>query len=306
MRFAVFLVQLILFVNLSLAADYSQVLAALGEETVLRTNINNQWTIRRVFHRVHSGCNLEAGRLKSYQHPNLVKVLDLKYHHGELIITEEDVDYHNNLYSLIFDNARKITFTVEQKIKILLQIAQVYSYLVEEDDVLFSPHIDLICINHQRVKVARYYRIYKMGHIEREGEHGVVNVPKDLCLRFLAPEHFHPDNEISSEHVIYYFGSIMLAVLAEELPYSQYDISNLFDARCLGLQPEIPQVISSEHAELIRRCLLIDPKERPKWKEIISLLQNYLTQNQRIIEITNTNIWSDISFIFFSAWQWAG
>jgi serine/threonine protein kinase len=303
MRFAVFLVHLILFVNISLAAEHRQILADLEQEMVLRTHINNQWTITRVFHCGNLGFDLESkkNRLKSYQHPNLVKVLDLKFDHGILKIIEEDIDYHNNLFSLIFDNNRKITFTVEQKLKILLEIAQAFSYLTEKDGA-FEPYIDLICINDNRVKLSRYYKIFNSANYL-----SIIDIPECLNMRFIAPELFNPNNQMSLETLIYKFGSIMLAVLAEELPYSQYDDpSELFQARISALQPEIPQVISSDHAQLIRRCLLICPQERPKLAEIISLLQNYSTQSQGIIEVTNTNIWSDIYFNFFAAWQWAG
>jgi serine/threonine protein kinase len=70
---------------------------------------------------------------------------------------------------------------------------------------------------------------------------------------------------------VYGFGMVCYEILTGQIPFKGHPLSN-YDLVLLGRRPDIPRHVEPIMRDLLCRCWHMDPHQRPRWREILYIL----------------------------------
>ena len=124
---------------------------------------------------------------------------------------------------------------------------------------------------------------------------------KDATPGFMPPEFLRDfmSNQNSFEIDVYAFGMTMFILVAQLNPFINMNQDNIIQNVKNGFMPQFHKNIGKNWKDLILKCLDQNPKKRPSFKEIRSLLESDIFVNDTI-NVKAFNRYKDI-FIKFKS-----
>ncbi|TEA11049.1 putative serine/threonine-protein kinase HSL1 [Colletotrichum sidae] len=217
--------------------------------------------------RVPLSIEREVAILKLVDHPNVMKVYDIWENRSEIYLVLEYVE-QGDLFDYINTNGR---FSEESAMFIFRQMMSALQYchsfnichrdLKPENILLTSQH---------KVKIADF----GMAALHQSSDHRLVTACGSP--HYAAPELLKHRQYRGDKADIWSLGVILYALLAACLPFDDPDIGALLQKTKRGIY-EIPDFLSPEAKDLIRRMLVANPETRISIQEMWQhpLIQKY-------------------------------
>ncbi|EXF81500.1 hypothetical protein CFIO01_10323 [Colletotrichum fioriniae PJ7] len=208
--------------------------------------------------RVPLSIEREVAILKLVDHPNVMKVYDIWENRSEIYLVLEYVE-QGDLFDYINTNGR---FTEEGAMFLFRQMMSALQYChsfnichrdLKPENILLTPD--------NKVKIADF----GMAALHQSSEHRLVTAcgsPHYAAPELLKHKHYRGDKAD-----IWSLGVILYALLAACLPFDDPDIGALLQKTKRGIY-EIPDFLSPEAKDLIRRMLVANPDTRISIKEM--------------------------------------
>ncbi|KAF9222420.1 kinase-like protein [Gyrodon lividus] len=225
----------------------------------------------------------ELGIWRRLDHHNIVPFLGIVYGFGrhECASLVSSWMPNGTLQNLLANHHSKLTVT--HQLQLLLNIANGLLYLHSFPII----HGDLTCNN---VLLDEHYnaRLTDFGYASLVGEtpealaYLQMSTMRPGTLRWAAPEQISHNPEETLQRTtksdVYSFGNIALQVFSGKQPWSEVRDVPVILLLAQGKKPGRPQFspIDDHHWEFIQSCWSKVP-ERPSAREIVSVLQHFLT-----------------------------
>ncbi|KAL0937719.1 serine threonine protein kinase [Colletotrichum truncatum] len=208
--------------------------------------------------RVPLSIEREVAILKLVDHPNVMKVYDIWENRSEIYLVLEYVE-QGDLFDYINTNGR---FSEEGAMYIFRQMMSALQYchsfnICHRD---LKPE-NILLTSDNKVKIADF----GMAALHQSSDHRLVTAcgsPHYAAPELLKHKHYRGDKAD-----IWSLGIILYALLAACLPFDDPDIGALLQKTKRGTY-EIPEFLSSEAKDLIRRMLVANPDTRISIKEM--------------------------------------
>ncbi|KAL5606339.1 hypothetical protein BROUX41_002756 [Berkeleyomyces rouxiae] len=208
--------------------------------------------------RVPVAVEREVAILKLIQHPNIMKLYDIWENCQDIYLILELVD-HGDLFSLITRHGR---LTEEAAISLFRQIMSAMSYC----------HTFKIChrdLKPENILVTRDGQVkiadFGMAALHQTETHMLTTACGSP--HYAAPELLRARDYMGNEVDIWSMGVILFAMLAGSLPFDHPEQSVLQEQVKRG-QYAMPEFLSIEAKDLIRRILEINPERRITMREM--------------------------------------
>mmetsp|Transcript_58513 Transcript_58513/g.154078 ORF Transcript_58513/g.154078 Transcript_58513/m.154078 type:complete len:350 (-) Transcript_58513:256-1305(-) len=224
-------------------------------------------------------------------HPNIVKCFDCTVDPPYLVISEYCAG--GSLFDLLYNT--RIELTLRQRIKILADVARGMRYLHEQRPRIL--HRDLKSSN---VLLMKPIRSREQEPFAKVADFGLARLNSEAatlaCMtvgvgtwRWMAPEVFDNDSDSAGQYCetadVFSFAMLMYETLVGKLPYSETFPQDSADPRIglhiiMGMRPElqglrdVPAVVT----ELMERSWCSEPKDRPPFQELDTVLQEVYSQ----------------------------
>ena len=106
----------------------------------------------------------------------------------------------------------------------------------------------------------------------------------ETTVEFMAPEFIadYKSNQDSFKIDVYTFGVTLLWMLKRRSPYGGASTEKIRSDALKGERPKISEKIDECWRDLISRCWMQDPEERPTFREIRELLESPVFVNERV------------------------
>ncbi|WQF83241.1 Putative serine/threonine-protein kinase, active [Colletotrichum destructivum] len=208
--------------------------------------------------RVPLSIEREVAILKLVDHPNVMKVYDIWENRSEIYLVLEYVE-QGDLFDYINNNGR---FTEEGAMFLFRQMMSALQYchsfnICHRD---LKPE-NILLTSDNKVKIADF----GMAALHQSSDHRLVTAcgsPHYAAPELLKHKHYRGDKAD-----IWSLGVILYALLAACLPFDDPDIGALLQKTKRGIY-EIPEYLSPEAKDLIRRMLVANPDTRISIKEM--------------------------------------
>ncbi|KAF6802368.1 serine/threonine protein kinase [Colletotrichum sojae] len=208
--------------------------------------------------RVPLSIEREVAILKLVDHPNVMKVYDIWENRSEIYLVLEYVE-QGDLFDYINTNGR---FSEEAAMLVFRQMMSALQYchsfnICHRD---LKPENILLTADN-KVKIADF----GMAALHQSADHRLVTAcgsPHYAAPELLKHKHYKGDKAD-----IWSLGVILYALLAACLPFDDPDIGALLQKTKRGTY-EIPDFLSSEAKDLIRRMLIANPDNRISIKDM--------------------------------------
>ncbi|KAK1965673.1 Pkinase-domain-containing protein [Colletotrichum sublineola] len=208
--------------------------------------------------RVPLSIEREVAILKLVDHPNVMKVYDIWENRSEIYLVLEYVE-QGDLFDYINTNGR---FSEEDAMFIFRQMMSALQYchsfnICHRD---LKPE-NILLKSGNKVKIADF----GMAALHQSSDHRLETAcgsPHYAAPELLKHKHYRGDKAD-----IWSLGVILYALLAACLPFDDPDIGALLQKTKRGTY-EIPEFLSSEAKDLIRRMLVANPDTRISIKEM--------------------------------------
>ncbi|GKT50746.1 putative serine/threonine-protein kinase iksA [Colletotrichum spaethianum] len=208
--------------------------------------------------RVPLSIEREVAILKLVDHPNVMKVYDIWENRSEIYLVLEYVE-QGDLFDYINTNGR---FAEEGAMFLFRQMMSALQYchsfnICHRD---LKPE-NILLTSDNKVKIADF----GMAALHQSSDHRLVTAcgsPHYAAPELLKHKHYRGDKAD-----IWSLGVILYALLAACLPFDDPDIGALLQKTKRGIY-EIPDFLSPEAKDLIRRMLVANPDTRISIKEM--------------------------------------
>ncbi|KZL78958.1 serine threonine protein kinase [Colletotrichum incanum] len=208
--------------------------------------------------RVPLSIEREVAILKLVDHPNVMKVYDIWENRSEIYLVLEYVE-QGDLFDYINTNGR---FAEEGAMFLFRQMMSALQYchsfnICHRD---LKPE-NILLTSDNKVKIADF----GMAALHQSSDHRLVTAcgsPHYAAPELLKHKHYRGDKAD-----IWSLGVILYALLAACLPFDDPDIGALLQKTKRGIY-EIPEFLSPEAKDLIRRMLVANPDTRISIKEM--------------------------------------
>ncbi|KAL2885765.1 Serine/threonine-protein kinase HSL1 [Ceratocystis lukuohia] len=202
--------------------------------------------------RVPVAVEREVAILKLVQHPNIMKLYDI-WENGEYIYLILELVDDGDLFTLITRNGR---LAEEAAISLFRQIMSAMTYC----HYFKICHRDLkpenILVTHDgQVKIADF-GMAALHQTETHKLHTACGSP-----HYAAPELLKAHHYLGNRADIWSMGVILFAMLTARLPFDEEEVSHVH-AKVKRGEYEMPEFLSIEAKDLIRRMLEVNPDRR--------------------------------------------
>ncbi|KKF92623.1 Serine/threonine-protein kinase GIN4 [Ceratocystis platani] len=202
--------------------------------------------------RVPVAVEREVAILKLVQHPNIMKLYDI-WENGEYIYLILELVNDGDLFTLITRNGR---LAEEAAISLFRQIMSAMTYC----HYFKICHRDLkpenILVTHDgQVKIADF-GMAALHQTETHKLHTACGSP-----HYAAPELLKAHHYLGNRADIWSMGVILFAMLTARLPFDEEEVSHVH-AKVKRGEYEMPEFLSIEAKDLIRRMLEVNPDRR--------------------------------------------
>ncbi|SPO00014.1 related to protein kinase Gin4p [Cephalotrichum gorgonifer] len=217
--------------------------------------------------RIPMAIEREVAILKLIQHPNIMKLWDIWENRKEIYLVLEYVD-HGDLFSYIMRNGR---LSEEGTMHFFRQIMSAMSYchafnICHRD---LKPE-NILLTSDSQVKIADF-RMAALHQTSGHRLHTACGSP-----HYAAPELLSGKKYMGDKADIWSMGVILYAMLAACLPFDDPDLVSMMETVKRG-EYDMPEFLSLEVKDLIRRILQVNPDRRISMKDMWRhpLLQKY-------------------------------
>lgn len=170
----------------------------------------------------------------------------------------------------LYDVLGKITLNPDQQHRIALGVARGLHYL-HNQGVL---HRDLKSAN-VLIDDTWSAKLADFGLSKIKSASIMTIKKRSNAIQWMAPESLTRRPVYTEKSDIYSYGVILWEIMTGKRPYEGLTEENILDHIRQGKREEIPQTIAAVYAEIIHRCWLENPNERPSLTEIIRKIENY-------------------------------
>ncbi|KAL0238118.1 hypothetical protein GEMRC1_012591 [Eukaryota sp. GEM-RC1] len=206
--------------------------------------------------------------LVQLNHPAVLRVYGLSYWEDRIGIVMERASS-----SLPCPNSFS-SVTVEYAKQLCHGISYLHSKSVVHGDV--KP--ENVLIVDDRIRIADF------GTSRNIASTSTVPNPEALTVRYAAPEQFN--NTVSPQSDVYSIGVVLYELFQNKEAFEGMNFYGIVGAKQRGVPLSFDSTIPDTLANVISRCLMTDPVQRPEIDELIEVLENLsVSKEQDLIEI---------------------
>ena len=207
-----------------------------------------------------SGIELEINLLKKLDHANIVKYIDFFQTKTHINIILEYVE-GGSLQNLVKQNGPLGEYLVYVFVKQILEgLDFLHSQGIIHRDIKGG---NLLYTKNGVIKLADFG--FSINLSEKEKTNSMVGT----CF-WMAPEVIEQKGNISSACDIWSLGSTIIQLLTTEPPYYEFNMFAAMFRIVMDEHPPLPEGISENLKDFLKKCFTKDPHLRPKSKDLLN------------------------------------
>lgn len=222
----------------------------------------------------------ESFKMQKLNHPAIAKLVGINFmslinpllHKPTIILDYFPNKSLKNIFDDEINSSSQHNWTLTKKYINLLGICDAARYLYDQGitHLNLKPENILLDLNYNP-HISDYYQILCFPKLN--GNLAIQDQSETLIYK--APEILQGDYDYDESVDVYAFSMIAYQIITGKVPFCEIiESSSLRNAIIKGDRPKLPESVPKNVQDLLSRCWNEKPNERPKFKEIYSILSS--------------------------------